>query len=181
MATTSRLPLSQPVKEAQTVSPDGQALVQLPHGARLRDVVTHVDARGSLFEAYDPRWGWHDAPLVYAYCVTIRPGITKGWGYHEHHDDRYLIVSGEMEVVLYDDRPDSPTCGLVSKIVLSHYRRQLLCIPARVWHADHNIGSTDVMFMNFPTQPYDHANPDKYKLPLNNDVIPYKFDNPKGG
>lgn len=174
-------PISQAAREPQTVTPEGKSLVKLPHGAKLRDLVTHVDDRGTLFEAYDCRWGWHDAPLVYAYFLTIRPGITKGWGYHEDHDDRYCIVSGEVEVVLYDDRPESPTRGLVSQVALSHYRRQLLCIPARVWHADRNLGTTDVLMVNFPTRPYDHAHPDKYKLPLNNDVIPHKFDNPRGG
>ena len=100
---------------------------------------------------------------------------------HEHHDDRYFIVSGEMEVILYDERADSPTYGLVAKVVLSEYRRQLLSIPAGVWHADRNIGARDVLFVNFPTQPYDHANPDKYVLPPNNDRIPYHFDDPRGG
>jgi dTDP-4-dehydrorhamnose 3,5-epimerase len=169
-----------PIKDTQTVTPEGTPLAALPHGVKLRDTVTHIDERGSLFEGYDPRWGWHPAPLVYAYFVTIRPGVVKGWAYHEHHEDRYFIVSGELEVILYDDRPDSPTRGLLSRVVLSHYRRQLLLIPTHIWHADHNIGQSEVILANFPTQPYDHANPDKFRLPLNNDVIPHHFDNPKG-
>jgi dTDP-4-dehydrorhamnose 3,5-epimerase len=27
---------------------------------------------------------------------------------------------------------------------------------------------------------YDHANPDKYRLPLDTDLIPYKFENSRG-
>jgi dTDP-4-dehydrorhamnose 3,5-epimerase len=50
-----------------------------------------------------------------------------------------------------------------------------------VWHADHNIGTTDVIVVNFPTKPYEHANPDKYRLPLNTDLIPYSFGNVMGG
>jgi len=53
-------------------------------------------------------------------------------------------------------------------------------IPAGVWHADHNIGSAEAVVINFPTIQYDHTNPDKYRLPLNTDRIPYKFDNSKG-
>ena len=34
--------------------------------------------------------------------------------------------------------------------------------------------------VNFPTMPYDHSSPDKYRLPLNTDKIPYKFENARG-
>ncbi|MGY9056106.1 MAG: dTDP-4-dehydrorhamnose 3,5-epimerase family protein, partial [Alphaproteobacteria bacterium] len=37
---------------------------------------------------------------------------------------------------------------------------RLVNIPAFVWHADHNVGSTDVMVVNFPTMQYDHKSPD---------------------
>ena len=39
---------------------------------------------------------------------------------------------GEMQVVLYDERPDSPTKGLVAEIVLSEHRRRLMNIPAGI-------------------------------------------------
>jgi dTDP-4-dehydrorhamnose 3,5-epimerase len=162
------------------VEPGGAELARLPEGVYFRDCVTHVDDRGSLFEGYDSRWDWHPEPLVYSYFVTIRPGVIKGWALHRLHSDRYFIIQGEMEVLLYDDRPDSPTRGVFAKVYLTHLRRRLMTIPPGVWHADHNVGQSDVLLANYPTQPYDHKNPDKYRLPLNNDLIPYKFDNPKG-
>ena len=82
---------------------------------------------------------------------------------------------------MYDDRTDSPTRGLVSKVILSEYQRRLMNIPAGIWHADRNIGSKDAVVINFPTKPYDHENPDKYRLPLDTDKIPYKFGDPRGG
>jgi len=60
---------------------------------------------------------------------------------HKRHEDRYYVLAGEMEAVLYDERPGSPTLGLVAKIVLSEYRPRLMNIPAGVWHADRNLGS----------------------------------------
>src|SRR3954468_24984748 len=106
------------------VTPEGQSLQQLPHGVTFRDAVTHTDERGSVCEIFDPRWGWHDDPLVFVYMFTIRPGMAKGWNLHKEHEDRYFIVSGDLEVVMYDDRPESPTRGLVSKVVLSEHRRR---------------------------------------------------------
>jgi dTDP-4-dehydrorhamnose 3,5-epimerase len=36
------------------------------------------------------------------------------------------------------------------------------------------------MLINMPSQAYNHANPDKYRLPINNDYIPYKFETNPG-
>ena len=145
-----------------------------------RDAVTHLDERGSVVELFDPRWRWHPDPLVFPYSFTIRPGMIKGWGMHREHEDRYFILSGEMELVLYDEREDSPTRGLVSRIVLSELRRGLINIPAGIWHANHNIGQKDVVVVNFPTIQYDHANPDKYRLPLDTERIPFRFNHGRG-
>ena len=167
-------------KDRQTVTAAGASLDLLPEGVSLRDAVTHVDERGQVCEIFDLRWGWRAEPLVYSYLFTVRPGWVKGWGMHLEHEDRYFVIQGEMEVVLFDDREGSPTRGLVSRVVLSHYRRQLLNIPAGIWHADHNLGSVDCLGLNFPTRPYDHAAPDKYRLALDNDHIPFRFEHVKG-
>lgn len=150
------------------------------HGVTFKDLTTHVDDRGYVCELYDSRWTWHKDPLVFSYAFTIRPGMIKGWSVHKKHEDRYCILLGEIQVVLYDGREDSPTKGLVSVIYLTEYRRRLMNIPAGVWHANRNVGSKDVIVVNFPTMSYDHADPDKYRLPLDTDQIPYRFDNPRG-
>jgi dTDP-4-dehydrorhamnose 3,5-epimerase len=167
--------------DSATVTPDGDPLAPLPEGVRIRDLPTQVDERGCVFELYDMRWNWHPAPLVFAYTFTVRPGWVKGWGMHLRHEDRYCLLLGEMEVVLYDGREQSPTRGLVGKVQLTHYRRRLMSIPAGVWHADRNIGSTDCVAVNFPTIPFDHAAPDKYRLPIDTDQIPYRFEGVRGG
>jgi dTDP-4-dehydrorhamnose 3,5-epimerase len=85
-----------------------------------------------------------------------------------------------MELVLYDPRPDSPTRGQTCKIALTEFNRKIINIPKFVWHADHNIGSRDAVVINFPTRHYDHRNPDKFRLPINTDLIPHKFEGAKG-
>jgi dTDP-4-dehydrorhamnose 3,5-epimerase len=167
-------------KDRQTVTPDGKPMRALTDGVVLRDLTVHVDDRGSVCELFDPRWQWHPEPLLFSYCFTIRPGYVKGWNLHERHEDRYALLQGQLELVLYDPRPESKTYGEVCKIVLSEHDRKLVNIPRNVWHADHNIGSKDVLVVNFPTLPYDHAKPDKLRLPIDSDLIPYKFDDAKG-
>ena len=166
---------ARPVQDRQTVTSDGAPVDRLPDGVVLRDAITHVDERGAVCEIFDPRWGWHPDPLVFVYMFTIRPGWAKGWGLHKQHEDRYFLLSGEVEVVMYDDRDGSPTRGLLAKIVLSESRRRLMNVPAGVWHTDRNLGDKDVVIVNLPTIAYDHSAPDKYRLPLDTDAIPYDF------
>jgi dTDP-4-dehydrorhamnose 3,5-epimerase len=168
-------------RDQQMATPEGQAIRRLTEGVRIRSLPTHTDQRGTVCELYDLRWAWHEEPLVFAYGFTIRPGIVKGWNLHREHDDRYALLLGEMELVLYDPRPESSTSGELCRLVLSGSQRCLVNIPRNVWHADHNIGTTDVVVVNFPTIAYDHAKPDKYRLPLDTDLIPHSFGNARGG
>jgi len=173
--------LAAAAKDAQMVSAEGRSTNALIDGVHFRELPTHVDERGAVMEMYDPRWNWHAEPLVFAYCFTVRPGIVKGWGLHKEHEDRYCLLQGEMELVLYDVRPNSRTRGQVSRIVLTEYNRRIVNIPRLVWHADFNIGASDALVVNFPTKPYDHANPDKYRLPIDTPLIPHKFPGARGG
>ena len=162
-------------RDRAMVRPDGSPLRRVTHGVVIRRLTTHVDDRGSLTELFDPRWGVHPDPMVFCYSFSIRPGVAKGWNLHRDHEDRYCLLFGEMALVLYDPRPDSPTCGEVCRIVLHERDRCLVTVPRDVWHADHNIGGRDVVVVNFPTIQYDHASPDKYRLPIDSDLIPYRF------
>lgn len=162
-------------QDRATVTPAGERLTTLPEGVVVRDLVTHTDERGTVCELYDLRWGVNPDPVVFAYTFTIRPGAAKGWGVHRVHEDRYAFLSGELEVVLHDGREDVSTSGLTARLFLSERRRQLLVIPRGVWHAERNVGASDAVVVNFPTIPYDHASPDKYRLPLDTKELPVEL------
>ncbi len=162
------------LKDVATVSETGKSLKRLTEGVVIRKLTTHVDERGSVAELFDERWGYPD-PLTFSYMCTIRPGIVKGWGLHEKHEDRYVFLEGEMQLLLYDVRPHSSTYGELCIINLSEYDRCLINIPTYVWHADYNFGSKDAVIINFPTAPFNHAAPDKLRLPIDTDLIPHRF------
>ena len=167
--------------DGQLATPDGQPVRRLTEGMNIRRLPTIEDARGSVTELFDPRWNWSPVPLVFAYTFMIRPGTVKGWNLHKEHEDRYVVLGGEMELVLFDPRPESGTCGEICRIVLTGRERSIVNVPANVWHADHNIGTGEVVVVNFPTIPYNHQSPDKYRLPLDTPLIPYSFGNARGG
>ena len=167
-------------KDTQTVTSNGQRVMPLISGVVIQPSATHVDERGTLCEILSPHRPPHPAPLVYVYQFTIRPGKIKGWHVHHLHDDRIFISQGHVKVVLYDDRPASPTYGMVNEIYRSETDRTLMVIPAYVFHAHQNIGSSDALFISMPTRPYRHDDPDVHRLPIDTDQIPYKFDARQG-
>lgn len=167
-------------QDQETVDHNRRSIAPLLDGMSFHESIRHNDDRGSVTEIYDPRWNWHPDPMVFSYMFTIRPGMVKGWGLHKLHEDRYFVISGELELVLFDPRPDSSTYNKICKVYLSGSQPKVVNVPKFVWHADHNIGSTELVVLNFPTIQYDHSNPDKYRLPLDTDLIPYDFGAAKG-
>jgi dTDP-4-dehydrorhamnose 3,5-epimerase len=169
-------PASGPVQDRQTVTPEGARTAPRIAGVVVRPAVTHLDERGELCEIYNPAWGVHSEPLVDVYQTMVRPHKVKGWVLHYLQDDRIFVSLGTLRWVLYDARDGSPTRGTIEEIFLSERSRALLVIPRGVYHAVQNVGDHDAYFVNLPTRPYDHASPDKYRLPLDTDLIPFRFE-----
>lgn len=172
--------MMQPKKDVQTTTATGEPILQLIDGVKIRPATPLADERGTLCEILNPAWDLHEAPIVYVYQFTIRPGKVKGWHQHHLHDDRIFISQGTIKVVLYDDRPSSPTYRMVNEIYRTDQQRTIMVIPAFVWHAHQNVGHTDALFVSMPTRPYNHADPDVFRLPLENDYIPYRFEQKLG-
>jgi dTDP-4-dehydrorhamnose 3,5-epimerase len=171
---------SDPVKEAQSVTPEGESVAPRIDGVVIRRLLTIEDKRGEIVEIFRPSWNLHPDPLVYAYQVTVRPGAVKGWEVHRHQDDRVYISSGVVRWGLFDNRSESPTYKLLNLFTFSDRNRAILVIPRGVFHAVQNIGQTEAVLISMPTRPYDHADPDKYRLPIKNDLIPFDFDDGPG-
>ena len=163
-------------KDLQTVTASGDLVADFIEGVVIHYPKTHPDERGDLCEIYNPAWELLDAPLVYVYQVSVRPGKVRGWVVHQSQDDRLFVSLGTLKIVLYDAREDSATMGKVNEIYLSEYNRGIVVIPRGVFHAIQNVGDTAGLFINMPTEPYSHEDPDKFRLPPNNEVIPYRFE-----
>ena len=167
--------LDQARKDQPTVSSDAASLQERIVGVEVRPAQTHADERGTLTEIFDLRWEFTDEPFVYAYVVTLRPEQVRGWVVHQSQTDRLFMYAGVLKIALYDGRTDSRTRGLVNVFHLGAHHRALLSIPPGVFHGVRNVGSEDGLFVNLPSQPYQHDDPDKYRLPVDNDVIPYRL------
>ena len=168
------------VKDTQTVDPDGAPVFRVIDGVRQRIAVTHADERGTLCELFNPAWGFDDDPIVYVYQASVLPGYVKGWIVHYEQDDRLFFAIGRVRLVLFDGRTASPTFQTLNQFEAGELNRCLIRIPKGVYHAVENIGLSEAYYYNMPTRPYCHEDPDKLRLPLENEIIPYSFRHAKG-
>ena len=161
-------------RDAQTVTKAGVSLAARIDGVKTRSMPNHVDHRGTVFEIFEGDMDFWETPIVYAYQFSIRPGLMKGWGLHEHKADRYTIISGEVLLLMYDARPESPTHGVVQKVILSDRGERQVIIPPFVWHLSINLIDTEAKLVNFPTAVYNHGAPDRLLLPWDTAEIPIR-------
>jgi dTDP-4-dehydrorhamnose 3,5-epimerase len=144
-------------------------------GVKLARLSGFEDHRGALTEVFNPEMNFWVEPIVYSYFITIRPGRIKGWGMHRVQADRYFVLGGSVRVVLYDGRVKSPSYEQFAQFHFTESTRGLLHIPQGVWHADQNWGDTDALIINFPTEPFNRQNPDKYRIDPHSGEIPFDW------
>ena len=133
-----------------------------------------------LTPVVDVRDSFWVEPIVYGYRFTVLPGRIKGWGMHELQTDRYVFVSGEIRVILFDGRPDSDTTESIVQIHLTDRTPGLIKIPPGVWHASQNWGSSEAHVLNLPTRAYDPEHPDKRRIDPHSGAIPFDWSLPDG-
>ena len=114
------------------------------------------------------------------YVTAAYPGVVKAWHCHKKQSDHFAVLSGMAKVVLYDGRENSPTHGEVNEFFVGTHRRVLIRIPPLVWHGFKCIGDGEVLILNCPSEPYDHAKPDELRLPAHDGSIPYDWSRKDG-
>lgn len=114
--------------------------MQLPQGV---ERVTHrliEDHRGDLREMFRLSWG-AIAPVQWN-IVRSQPRVLRGVHIHVVHADYLVAIDGEMLVKFVDCRPESPTHGLRSEVLLSGEVSEGLVIPPGVAHGFYFAGRT---------------------------------------
>ena len=152
---------------------------QLIHGVQLKQLKWIPDERGKLMEMLrcdDPMF----EKFGQVYITTCYSGVVKAWHYHQNQSDNMVVVKGMAKVVLYDQRENSATKGLVNEFFIGEDNPMLIHIPAMVLHGFKAYGSEPAYVVNTVTQPYNHQQPDEFRIdPFDND-IPYDWSLKQG-
>ena len=107
------------------------------------------------------------------YFSTIYPGVVKGWHRHAEMTLNYACIYGRIKLVLYDDRPRSPTRGELMERFLGPDDYSLVQIPPGVWNGFKGMGSDAAIVANCCTHPHDASRSTRLD-PFDND-IPYDW------
>ena len=149
--------------------------MELIHGVKVKQLKIIPDERGMLAEclrADDEMF----TKFGQVYFTTAYPGVVKAWHCHKIQFDNFVCVRGLIKLVLYDDRPDSPTKGKVNEFYLGILNPILVQIPPLVWHGFKCVSDVEAIVVNTPSEPYNHAAPDEYRRPYNDPAIPYSWE-----
>jgi dTDP-4-dehydrorhamnose 3,5-epimerase len=79
------------------------------HGVVVRDLVAHVDERGSFVETYRREWVAGGREMVQSNRGDRQAGCVVGLHFHRKQADWWYVVEGTARVVLHDLRVGSPT------------------------------------------------------------------------
>ncbi len=151
--------------------PPAKRLIQ---GVRTKALKVVADERGRLMEmlrADDELF----LKFGQVYLTAAYPGVVKAWHYHERQTDHFVCVRGMMKVVLYDDRDGSPTRGAVNEFCIGDHNPLLVQIPPLVFHGFKCISEHEALVINVPTEPYDHAQPDEFRIDAHDPRVPYDW------
>ena len=152
---------------------------QLIHGVQVKQLKWIPDERGKLMEMLrcdDPMF----EKFGQVYVTTCYPDVVKAWHYHQNQSDNMVVVKGMAKVVLCDPRENSPTKGLVNEFFIGEDNPMLISIPRLVLHGFKAYGSEPAYIVNTVSEPYNHKEPDEFRIdPFNND-IPYDWSLKQG-
>jgi dTDP-4-dehydrorhamnose 3,5-epimerase len=108
------------------------------------------------------------------YFSFVEPRAIKGWSRHRSMTLNYAIPVGQIKLVLFDGRTDSPTHGKIQEILTgadSNYA--LVTIPPGIWYSFQGLAAESSMIANCATLP--HNGDEIEKLDLKTKSIPYSW------
>ncbi|MBI4703161.1 MAG: glucose-1-phosphate thymidylyltransferase [Deltaproteobacteria bacterium] len=93
--------------------------------------------------------------------VVVRPGAsrhTRGPHEHVHQTDWFCFLGpSRFLLVLWDNRPSSPTCGNSMRLVVGEDNPAGVIVPPGVVHGYRNVGEKDGLVLNFPDRLFQGA------------------------
>ena len=109
------------------------------------------------------------------YFSEVLPRHVKAWKCHCRQTQHFAVPSGLLRIVLYDDRPNSATKGVLCRLLLGRPENYaLLRIPTGVWYGFAAVGTAPALICNCADIPHDPH--EGQRLPVDTPSIPYCWE-----
>jgi dTDP-4-dehydrorhamnose 3,5-epimerase len=132
-----------------------------------------VDERGKIMHmlrADDPEF----EQFGEVYFSFVNQGAIKAWHLHSEMVLNYVCVHGLIKLVLFDERPGSPTRGELMELFLGPENHQLVKVPPGVWNGFKGVAAGASIVCNCASIPH-RADEIARKSPFTAD-IPYQWE-----
>jgi dTDP-4-dehydrorhamnose 3,5-epimerase len=140
-------------------------------GVIVKACTLHADDRGTLVEVVrDDEPVFRD--IKQTTFTVAYPGVIKAFHWHKQQWDVWFFSSGMAQVVLYDLREGSPTCGQTEVLYMGVRKPLVVAIPPGVAHGYRVLGTEPAGLFYHTSGRYDPADPDEERIP---------FDDPRIG
>jgi len=110
------------------------------------------------------------------YFSTVKRGTIKAWRRHKRMIQHFAVPSGEILLVLFDDRPGSATRGAVQEIRTGADHYGLIRVPPGLWYGFRGEGAqsaAESLIANCASIPHDPEEIER--LPEDAPQIPYRW------
>jgi dTDP-4-dehydrorhamnose 3,5-epimerase len=155
-------------------NPNDSALIE---GVRAQPVALHPDDRGHFLEVARVGQGIAEhlgAAPVQVSATLSYPGTIKALHYHTRQTDLWAVVTGMLQVCLYDLRVASPTFARTNTLYIGHLRPWELRIPPGVAHGYKVVGQAPAVLVYVTDRFYDPE--DEGRLAYNDPDINYDWE-----
>lgn len=153
------------------------AVAAVVQKTKIKDVVTQplrqfVDLRGKVQHMMSL-----ESPLFERfgeiYFSTVNFGAVKAWKKHFRMTQHFAVPVGKIRLVIYDDRPDSPTRGRLETFEVGEENYTLIRIPPLVWYGIKGLSEWPSLIANCANMPHD---PDEQEGADSKDSrVPYQW------
>jgi dTDP-4-dehydrorhamnose 3,5-epimerase len=143
-------------------------------GVAIKNLKVIADERGRLMEILrcdEPTF----SKFGQVYMTTNYPGVVKAWHFHKMQTDNICCVKGMIKLVLFDARTDSKTHMEIMELFIGDYNPLLVSIPFGIYHGWKCISPDESLVISVPTEPYNYASPDEFRLPPDSEEIHYDW------
>jgi dTDP-4-dehydrorhamnose 3,5-epimerase len=168
---------ARPTKDHAVVAPASEVRSCAVEGVVVRRSSHIRTANGETTEIFSAPWDVPVHEVRHVIHVRLRPGAVSAWHMHQHQTDQIAVVAGSIRLVLHDRRGGPRTAGVTDVLDLDAAAPTLVVIPPGIWHGVQNLSASEgSAFLNLFDRPYDHDDPDEWRLPIGASEIPYAFE-----
>ena len=108
------------------------------------------------------------------YFSYSHPNTVKAWYLHKKMTVNYVCVVGKIKLVLFDDRKNSKTKGVIQEIFLTTENYSLVTVPPGIWNGFKSIENKFSIIANCSDIPHDTN--EMIRKSYRDSYFPYEWD-----